>query len=105
MGFEDGEVNAMVFLGCMLTIISCSATILYFRTSCFPDPIAFREMLKTRRGAANRYERPYAEPLTVSKERYRNIMDVIRVKRITTQYEILPKEQDDEKSLDFNIAD
>jgi hypothetical protein len=92
---DDGEVNAIVFLGCMLTIITCSATILYFRTSCVLDPVTLREMLKARRDIANRYgtdPRSYYGTPVIRNHRHRKMMDVIRVKRITTQYEMLTKD-------------
>ena len=95
MALDDGEVSAIVFLGCMLTIITCSATILYYRTSCLLDPVALREMLKTRRDIANRYgtnaRLSYDRPLARN-QRHRKILDGVRVKRITTEYEILTKD-------------
>jgi hypothetical protein len=91
MGFENEEVNTIVFLGCMLTIITCSATVLYYRTSCIFDPVTLREVLQARRDIANRYgahSRQHIIP-TVRNRRRRKVMDVFRIKRITTQYEIL----------------
>ncbi len=95
MGLEDGEVNAIVLFGCILTIMTCSATVLYYRTTCMFDPVILREMLKTRRDIVNRYgtdSKPYYIIPTVRRQRHRKIMDVVRIKRITTQYEILTKD-------------
>ena len=95
MGLENEEINGIVFIGCMLTIITCSATLLYYRTSCMFDPVTLREVLQARRdSAANRYithSKQYYILPTVRSHRRRKMMDVVRIKRVTTQYEVLTK--------------
>lgn len=93
---EDQEVNAIVFLVCMLTVLTCSVTILYYRTSCILDPNTLRTMLKSRREMLNGYKesRPFHYGSIITRHYRQSKMDVIRIKRITTQYEILTKDQD-----------
>ena len=93
MSLDNEEVNAIVFLGCMLTIVTCSATLLYYRTSCMLDPVTLREILKTRRDMANRYGQPnYRARQMIRSPRHRQTLDVIRVKHIRTQYEVLTED-------------
>ena len=57
------------------------------------DPITIRQILTTRKDIPNRYGHPiYDARHTVRSPRHRQILDVIRVKHITTQYEILAKD-------------
>lgn len=94
---EEHEVHGIVFVGFMLTVLSCTMMILYVRTSCYMNPIALREFLKARRDIVNRqpgsmvmeYDTPFEQ-----RNYLRRNIGGFRVKRITTQYEV---EQEDNK--------
>lgn len=92
---EEHEINGIVFIGFLLTIMSCTAMILYVRTSCVVDPIALKELLKAKRDISNRYRAPVMQgnsPDDENRYQLHRDLSVFRMKTFTTQYE----EQEDE---------
>lgn len=87
---EEHEIHGIVFVGFMLTIMSCTAVILYVRTSCLINPIALREVLRARRDFGDGYlsSSTVQENQVVQKRNFQRAFGEFRVKRVTTEYEV-----------------
>lgn len=97
---EEHEINAIVFVGFMLTVMSCTAMILYVRTTCMIDPVALREILKARRELSGRqYRAQVMQDNSADDEDQdltRRYFNLFRVKKFTTQYEMQQDENERE---------
>ena len=80
--------------------MSCTAMILYVRTTCMIDPVALREILKARRELSGRqYRAQVMQDNSADDEDQdltRRYFNLFRVKKFTTQYEMQQDENERE---------